>query len=159
MFETTIRFLGSFLTMYAFTGDSIYKTKAKEVADKLLPAFETKTGIPNAIVNIGAGVSGPISKNFKVRSNPKTDLLSQQTSKNYGWAYGDSLLAELGTLHLEFAYLSDITGKPDYRERVEKIHEFLRDVPKVDGLYQNFINPESGRWGKSKCKNEFVFHF
>lgn len=43
--------------MYAFTGDSMYKEKAQEVADKLLPAFQTPTGIPNALVNIRTGVS------------------------------------------------------------------------------------------------------
>lgn len=57
MFETNIRFVGGFLTMYAFTGDQIYKDKAKEVANRLLPAFETQTGIPKSLVNIGTGVS------------------------------------------------------------------------------------------------------
>lgn len=57
VFETNIRFVGGFLTMYALTGDSLYKEKAQLVADKLLPAFETPTGIPNALVNIHTGVS------------------------------------------------------------------------------------------------------
>lgn len=43
--------------MYALTGDPMYKEKAKEVADRLLPAFQTPTGIPNALVNIQTGVS------------------------------------------------------------------------------------------------------
>lgn len=58
VFETNIRFVGGFLSMYAFTGDPMFKEKAKEVADKLLPAFQTPTGIPRAIVNVAAGVSG-----------------------------------------------------------------------------------------------------
>lgn len=49
--------MGGLLTLYAFTGDELYKTKAQEVADKLLPAFQTPTGIPNALVNIRTGVS------------------------------------------------------------------------------------------------------
>lgn len=57
VFETNIRFVGGFLTMYALTGDALYKEKAQLVADKLLPAFETPTGIPNALVNINTGVS------------------------------------------------------------------------------------------------------
>lgn len=40
----------------------MYKEKAQEVADKLLPAFQTPTGIPNALVNIRTGVS---SQNFR----------------------------------------------------------------------------------------------
>lgn len=61
MFETNIRFVGGFLTMYALTGDAIFKEKAQLVADKLLPAFDTPTGIPNALVNINTGVSGKSS--------------------------------------------------------------------------------------------------
>lgn len=43
--------------MYALTGEQMYKDKAQEVADKLLPAFQTPTGIPHALVNIRMGVS------------------------------------------------------------------------------------------------------
>lgn len=49
--------MGGLLTLYAFTGEEVFKIKAKEVADKLLPAFQTPTGIPNALVNIRTGVS------------------------------------------------------------------------------------------------------
>lgn len=56
VFETNIRFVGGFLTLYAFTGDNLFKDKAKEVADKLLPAFQTPTGIPYALVNPRTGV-------------------------------------------------------------------------------------------------------
>ena len=38
---------------------------------------------------------------------------------NYGWASGgQSILAEFGTLHLEFTYLSRITGDPVYAAKV-----------------------------------------
>ena len=38
---------------------------------------------------------------------------------NWGWASGGcSILAELGTLHLEFVYLSKITGDPVYAKKV-----------------------------------------
>lgn len=52
-----IRFIGGFLACYALTGDELFKEKAKEVADKLLPAFQTPTGIPHALVNLKTGVS------------------------------------------------------------------------------------------------------
>lgn len=42
--------------MYALTGDLLYREKAQEVADKLLPAFQTPTGIPNGRINIRTGV-------------------------------------------------------------------------------------------------------
>lgn len=126
VFETNIRFVGGLLTLYAFTGDTMYKDKAQEVADKLLPAFQTPTGIPNALVNIRTGYS-----------------------KNYGWASGgSSILSEFGTLHLEFAYLSDVTGNPVYRERVMNIRQLLKDIPKPNGLYPNYLNPKTGKWGQ-----------
>ncbi|XP_061387055.1 mannosyl-oligosaccharide alpha-1,2-mannosidase IA [Musca vetustissima] len=126
VFETNIRFIGGLLTMYAFTGDNLYKDKAQHVADKLLPAFQTPTGIPYGLVN------------------PKTGM-----SKNYGWASGaSSILSEFGTLHLEFSYLSDITGNPLYKERVQTIRQILKDIEKPKGLYPNFLNPKTGKWGQ-----------
>ncbi|XP_017100809.1 mannosyl-oligosaccharide alpha-1,2-mannosidase IA isoform X2 [Drosophila bipectinata] len=126
VFETNIRFVGGMLTLYAFTGDPLYKEKAQHIADKLLPAFQTPTGIPYALVNTKTGVA-----------------------KNYGWASGgSSILSEFGTLHLEFAYLSDITGNPLYRERVQTIRQVLKEIEKPKGLYPNFLNPKTGKWGQ-----------
>ncbi|XP_017852479.1 mannosyl-oligosaccharide alpha-1,2-mannosidase IA isoform X1 [Drosophila busckii] len=126
VFETNIRFVGGMLTLYAFTGDPLYKEKAQHIADKLLPAFQTPTGIPYALVNTKTGVA-----------------------KNYGWASGgSSILSEFGTLHLEFAYLSDITGNPLYRERVQTIRQVLKEMEKPKGLYPNFLNPKTGKWGQ-----------
>ncbi|XP_068755290.1 mannosyl-oligosaccharide 1,2-alpha-mannosidase IB-like [Montipora capricornis] len=96
VFETTIRFLGGLLSAYAFSGDEVFKVKAKEVGDKLLPAFNTPTGIPWAMVNFASG-----------------------SGHNWGWASGGcSILAELGTMHLEFVYLSKITGNQIYAQKV-----------------------------------------
>ncbi|XP_055628514.1 mannosyl-oligosaccharide alpha-1,2-mannosidase IA isoform X2 [Toxorhynchites rutilus septentrionalis] len=126
VFETNIRFIGGFLTCYAFTGDRLFLEKAKYVADKLLPAFQTPTGIPYALVNVNTGIS-----------------------KNYGWASGgSSILSEFGTLHLEFSYLSDVTGDSVYRERVQTIRSVLKDIEKPKGLYPNYLNPKTGKWGQ-----------
>ncbi len=90
MFETNIRYLGGLLALYSLTGDEMFKEKAVHVGNKLLPAFNSPTGIPYALVNM--------------RTN---------APKNFGWASGgSSILSEFGTLHMEFAYLSDITGDP-----------------------------------------------
>lgn len=51
VFETTIRFVGGLLSCYALTGDSMFRDKAAEVADALLPAFDTPTGLPYALIN------------------------------------------------------------------------------------------------------------
>ena len=52
---------------YAFTGDDLFKKKAVHIVDKLLPAFDTPTGIPYALVNMKTG-----------------------NAKNFGWASGGS---------------------------------------------------------------------
>lgn len=57
VFETNIRFIGGLLSCFALTGDVIFKERAQQIADKLLPAFQTPTGIPNALVNLKTGVS------------------------------------------------------------------------------------------------------
>jgi mannosyl-oligosaccharide alpha-1,2-mannosidase len=47
-----------------------------------------------------------------------------QVSKNFGWASGgSSILAEFGSLHMEFSYLSDVTGDPKYAQKVEKVRD------------------------------------
>ncbi|KAK4301524.1 hypothetical protein Pmani_026302 [Petrolisthes manimaculis] len=60
---------------------------------------------------------------------------------------GSSILSEFGTLHLEFVYLSDISGDPVFREKVNRIRDVIRKAERPDGLYPNYINPETGKWG------------
>ena len=55
VFEFNIRFVGGLLTGYALTKDPIYLKRAEEIADKLLPAFNTPTGIPYSIINPSTG--------------------------------------------------------------------------------------------------------
>ena len=71
----------------SLTGDKLFLNKATEIADKLMPAFKSPTGVPYALVNMRTG-----------------------SAKNYPWTSGSSILSEFGTLHMEFAYLSDATG-------------------------------------------------
>ena len=59
VFETNIRFVAGFLTLYAFTGDELFKEKAVHIVDKLLPAFKTPTGVPVSLVNMKNGVRPP----------------------------------------------------------------------------------------------------
>ena len=127
VFETNIRYVGGLLTAFAFTGDTLFKEKATHIVDKMLPAFNTPTGIPYALVNMQSG-----------------------NAKNFGWASGgSSILSEFGTLHMEFAYLSDITGNPVYREKVEKVRNFVANLERPGNkLYPNYLHPKTGKWGQ-----------
>lgn len=51
-FETTIRYLGGFLSAYTLSQEKVFLDKAVELADALLPAFDTPTGIPMHGVNV-----------------------------------------------------------------------------------------------------------
>ena len=62
VFETNIRYVGGLLSIYALTGDDLFREKALHVAEKLTPAFKTPTGIPYALVNMRTGVSKSLIK-------------------------------------------------------------------------------------------------
>lgn len=138
VFETTIRVVGGLLTCYAFTRDRMFVDKAKQVADLLLPAFDSKTGIPYSLINVRTKVA-----------------------KNYQWASsnGYSILSEIGTLHLEFIYLSELTGDPKYKDKVLAIRDILNDAKKPkENMYPNYINPKTAEWGQRKYSNSSNFH-
>ncbi|GER53688.1 Mannosyl-oligosaccharide 1,2-alpha-mannosidase [Striga asiatica] len=55
VFETTIRVVGGLLSSYDLSGDKVFLDKAKEIADRLLPAWDTPSGIPFNIINLANG--------------------------------------------------------------------------------------------------------
>eukprot|EP00911_Craspedida_sp_UC1_P002463 UC1_evm1s1833 len=128
VFEICIRFVGGLLSIYGLTKDEIYKNLAVDITDRLLPAFNTPTGIPKAMINLRTGAS-----------------------HNWGWASGGaSILSEFGTMQLEFEYLSVITGDPKYRNAVQKVTKLITSKPRppdMDGLYPNYVDPNTGNWG------------
>ncbi|KAG5833445.1 hypothetical protein ANANG_G00276020 [Anguilla anguilla] len=126
VFEVNIRFIGGLLAAYYLSGQEVFKVKAVQLAEKLLPAFNTPTGIPWAMVNLKSGVG-----------------------RNWGWASaGSSILAEFGTLHMEFVHLTYLTGNPVYYQKVMHIRKLLAKMERPNGLYPNYLNPRTGRWGQ-----------
>ncbi|XP_064026157.1 mannosyl-oligosaccharide 1,2-alpha-mannosidase IA [Pogoniulus pusillus] len=126
VFEVNIRFVGGLLSAYYLSGEEIFRKKAVELGEKLLPAFNTPTGIPWALLNIKSGIG-----------------------RNWPWASGgSSILAEFGTLHLEFVHLSHLSGNPVFAEKVMNIRKVLNRLDKPEGLYPNYLNPSSGQWGQ-----------
>ncbi|KAK2864293.1 hypothetical protein Q7C36_003447 [Tachysurus vachellii] len=126
VFEVNIRFVGGLLSAYYLSGKEVFRRKAIELGEKLLPAFKTPTGIPWALLNLKSGIG-----------------------RNWPWASGgSSILAEYGTLHLEFVHLSQLSGKPEFAEKVMNIRKVLNRLAKPQGLYPNYLNPNSGQWGQ-----------
>lgn len=126
VFEVNIRFVGGLLSAYYLSGKEVFRRKAVELGEKLLPAFKTPTGIPWALLNLKSGIG-----------------------RNWPWASGgSSILAEYGTLHLEFMHLSKLSENPDFAQKVMNIRKVLNRLEKPQGLYPNYLNPNSGQWGQ-----------
>lgn len=45
-------YLGGFLSAYALTGDSFWRSEADQLGQMLLPAFNTKSGLPTPGVQL-----------------------------------------------------------------------------------------------------------
>jgi mannosidase alpha-like ER degradation enhancer 2 len=118
-FEITIRLLGALVSTHQSTGDKRLLAKAEELANRLLPAFKSRTGMPYRFVNLKTGARDGVV------SNP----------------------AEIGTLLLEWGALSKLTGKPVYFDTARRalVALYERRDP-TTGLVGQAINVETGEW-------------
>eukprot|EP00164_Ancoracysta_twista_P002808 GFYU01003736.1.p1 GENE.GFYU01003736.1~~GFYU01003736.1.p1 ORF type:complete len:603 (+),score=177.51 GFYU01003736.1:130-1938(+) len=121
VFETTIRSLGGLLSAYEFSRDEVFLKKARDLAEKLLAAFNTPSGIPYATLWMRSG-----------------------RGQNPGWTGGNAILAELGTLQLEFKYLAFHLNEPIFAEKVDKVMDVLEDKADGNGLWPTYWSPNSG---------------
>jgi Glycosyl hydrolase family 47 len=117
-FEITIRLLGALLSNYQLTRDKRLLEMAQDLGDRLLPVFNSPTGLPYRFVNLRTReVRGPVS-------NP----------------------AETGTLLIEFGTLSKLTGKSLYYEKAKRaLVETYRRRSSI-GLVGEGVNVETGQW-------------
>jgi mannosidase alpha-like ER degradation enhancer 2 len=117
-FEITIRLLGGLLTGYEMTGDKRLLALADDLGNRLLPVFESPTGLPYRYVNLKTG---------KIRGNVSNP-------------------AETGTLLIEFGTLAKHTGKQVYFDKAKRalVETYNRRSP--IGLVGTWINVETGQW-------------
>src|SRR5246500_2008446 len=115
-FEITIRLLGGLLSSYQLTGDKRLLDLAEDLGNRLLPAFNSPTGLPYVYVNLKTG---------QVRDS-KTNP------------------AETGTLLLEFGTLSKLTDKPIFYDKAKRaLVETFKRRSSI-GLVGSTINVETG---------------
>ena len=117
-FEITIRILGGLLSAHQMTGDKRLLDMATDLGNRLLPVFDSPTGMPYMFVNLKTG------KTSGAESNP----------------------AEIGTLILEFGTLSKLTNKPVYYDKAKKALVELYQRRGKTGLVGESINVETGAW-------------
>eukprot|EP01127_Copromyxa_protea_P020355 TRINITY_DN680_c1_g3_i2.p1 TRINITY_DN680_c1_g3~~TRINITY_DN680_c1_g3_i2.p1 ORF type:complete len:422 (-),score=45.19 TRINITY_DN680_c1_g3_i2:64-1197(-) len=128
VFECTIRVLGGLLSAHVMIQDQgildWYNGEllemAIDLADRLLPAFKTVTGIPYSRVNLITGV-------------PRGEKPSTCT-------------ACAGTLMLEFGLLSRLTGNSKYEDAAKRATQALWERRSSLGLLGNTINTHTGEW-------------
>lgn len=117
-FEITIRLLGGLLSSYQLTHDKRLLALAEDLGNRLLPVFDSPTGLPYRFVNLKTGkVRGDVT-------NP----------------------AETGTLLIEFGTLAKLTGKPVFYNKAKRalVETYNRRSPL--GLVGTRINVETGKW-------------
>jgi len=117
-FEITIRLLGGLLSSYQLTGDKRLLSLAEDLGNRLLPVFNSPTGLPYVYVNLHTG------QTRDAVTNP----------------------AETGTLLLEFGTLSKLTGRPVFYEKAKRalVETFKRHSPL--SLVGESIDVETGVW-------------
>ena len=134
-FETTIRSVGGLLSAYDWSGDKIFLESALDLARRLIKAFnDSPTGIPFGQVNLQTG-----------------------KSSNIAWAGNNAILAEFGTVQLEYRWLDVYVGTPEtaeMRRKVEHVFEILRDMAPENGLFPYYMKNENS--GKPAFANDHI---
>jgi hypothetical protein len=120
-FEVVIRLLGGLLSSYQMTGDPKLLALADDLGTRLLPAFDSPTGLPYVNVNLRTG------KTSGTESNP----------------------AEAGTLLLEYGTLSRLTGKPVYYEKAKRALVETFERRSAIGLVGERFDVETGKWTRT----------
>lgn len=118
VFEITIRLLAGLITAYELDGTKKFITLAIDLADRLMPAFNTPTGMPYRYVHLQTG------KTRDHINNP----------------------AEIGTLMLEFGKLSKITGNKKYYAAAKKAIMQVYKSRSVIDLVGEQIDVKTGKW-------------
>lgn len=140
VFETNIRILGGLLGAHSMAitlkkngkgldwyDDELLK-KAMDIADRLLPAFNTSTGIPYPKINLRYGIHHEMSR---VGGESHT------------------CTACAGTMIMEFGALSRLTGISIYEEKAHKAMEALWTFrSRHSDLVGTTINIHNGDWNR-----------
>eukprot|EP01135_Chromosphaera_perkinsii_P002051 Nk52_evm12s216 gene=Nk52_evmTU12s216 len=150
VFETTIRVLGGLLSIHGLTGDVCFLRKAVEMGDILMCAF------PGARTGRGEGESVKQVLPFTILTprvfkdeNGKEEELSEEDKGEEGVCRyfvgenpGNNLLslAEIGSVQLEFAYLSHLTGDGRYVDAADGVMEVLQRSAPLEGMIPQWVN-------------------
>ena len=117
-FEVTIRLLGGLLSSFELTNDKRLLLLAEDLGNRLLPVFDSPTGIPYRFINLKTG------KTRGAETNP----------------------AEAGTLLIEFGTLSKLTHRPIFYDKAKRALVEIYNRRSSIGLVGTRIDVETGKW-------------
>ena len=123
VFETEIRLVGGLLSAHHACGDPVLLAKARDLADRLLPAFDTPTGMPCRYMNL--------------RTKAARDPMSNP--------------AEVGTHIAELGTLSKLTGDRKYYDAAKRAMVAMYDRRSKAGLLADTIDVRTGQWGSRRA--------
>ncbi|HEX9829991.1 MAG TPA: glycoside hydrolase family 47 protein, partial [Bacteroidota bacterium] len=117
-FEIIIRLLGGLLSAYQMDGDPRFLALAKDLGDRLMPIYDSPTGIPFRYVHLQTGA---------IRDSVNNP-------------------AEIGTALLEFGTLSKLTGNPEYYDKAKQALVQVFNRRSNIGLVGTWVNVVTGKW-------------
>ncbi len=129
VFEINIRVLGGLLSAYDLSGNKGVLKLAEQLAQILMCAFTTPSGVPDARIRLNCAYKDNITR-----------------------AGGRTNLAEIGTLHLEWAMLSARTGNPMYQNCTNRVMSVISDIVRrgkthaPEGLFVPTFDAKSGEF-------------
>lgn len=137
VFEVTIRVMGGLLSAHQYASlpelnstigwyQGELLSLATDLGNRLLPAFDSPTGIPYPRINLRHGM--------QFRTPPDTT---------------ETCAAGAGSLVLEFALLSELTGDFRFKDVAQKAFREVWDRRLDLGLVGNTLDVDSGSWTSS----------
>jgi mannosyl-oligosaccharide alpha-1,2-mannosidase len=124
IFEATIRLVGGLLSGYLATGEKVLLEKAHDLAERMLPGYDTSTGMPVRYINLKTG---------KTRGT-------------------HSFPAEVGGgSGPEFVTLSRLTGDRKFADAAITAMLALYERRSPLGLIGDTIDVETGKWLSSRA--------
>jgi ER degradation enhancer, mannosidase alpha-like 2 len=121
-FEIVIRMLGGLTALYQHTEDPFYLEKATDLADRMLPIYDSPTGMPYTEVNL---------KTREVRGNISNP-------------------AQIGTLILEYGTLAKLTGRNEFYAKPKRALTELYNRRSDIDLVGFKIDVETGEWTRTE---------
>lgn len=118
VFEVNIRILGGLLNIYEMSGNKNVLQKAQDFADKLVPAFNSPTGLPYYYINLKTGAT-------------KGKIVN---------------VAEAGSYLFEFGILSYYTENPKYYQVAKRATKQIYSMRSKLDLLGRDIDVETKKW-------------